>query len=197
MAQVVCLRRKTGRVELARAKSVSAARHSMNPQPLDYAPAKPRRFSRRWVGAGVVVAILIAFQLMQDNFVRQEFGWIDTVSGSKKSQTITRLGATLPPVIAVSPLETKFHDLGLVWQPDWRNVRSSAIPLFGRSHSLGHGRAPAILTLAGLPDIQRYFIDHSSDDEIREFFRVMTSGTEAEQDAAIDVLCNKYFDSAK
>ena len=169
----------------------------MKSKPLEYTSVRPRRLARWWVLAGVVVAVLVTTQFINEVLVRSEFGWIDSVSGSRKSQTITRWGSVLPPVIAVSPLARKFSNLGLVWQPDWRNVRSSAIPLIGRSYSLGHGSAPTIYDLSFHNEVQQYFIDHSSDEEIRAFFSVMITGTDLQQKVAIEAMFNKYFDAAK
>ena len=58
-------------------------------------------------------------------YVRQDLGWIDAISGSQKSQTVSRFGVSSTPVVTESLLAARCRKLGLKWEPAWRNVRST------------------------------------------------------------------------
>jgi hypothetical protein len=134
---------------------------------------------------------LFAFLLYRSS-VRQDLGWIDSISGSRKDQTVRRLGPTSAPVIPDSPLAQRYRKLGLQWQPDWRNVKGTYVDLFGRHVGHEHGwPAPEIYTLATTEVLQERFLNASTDEEVRQFFRVMTTGTEAEKKAAVEAACDK------
>lgn len=168
----------------------------MKPQPLDYAPA-----SASWFGGkalrrlGWAILIVVAFGFVPEIFIRQELGWIDSVSGSRKEQTVWRFGWSTNPVVIVSPLETRFRELGLRWQPNWCNVKGTYKNVFGANRGSGHGPAPEVYYLAFHPEVQQAFIQASTDDELRAFFRVMSTGTEAEQRSAVEAVFDAYFRS--
>lgn len=138
-----------------------------------------------------ILGLLLALFLIPTP-VRQDLGWIDSVSGSRKDQTVRRFGPTAAPVVQDSPLARRYRKLGLQWHPDWRNVRGDYVDLFGRNVGHEHGwPAPEIYTLATTEGLQERFLNASSDEEIRQFFRVMTTGTDAEKRAAVDAACEK------
>jgi hypothetical protein len=86
--------------------------------------------------------------------------------------------------------------MGLTWQPDWRKVAGTYRGLLGqRMGSSGHGSAPPIYFLATHHEGQRSLITVSSDEELRELFRVLTSGTEAEQAAALDAAFDRVLNT--
>ncbi len=87
------------------------------------------RMKRFWIILAVVVA---AACLLVPAHVRQDLGWIDSVSGSRKSQTVWRFGAAPTPVVSESLLAERYRELGLRWEPDWKNVRGTYVDLFGR-----------------------------------------------------------------
>ncbi len=144
-----------------------------------------RRF---WIILAVVV--LAAFLLIPTN-VRQDLGWIDSISGSQKSQTVWRFGAASTPIVSESLLAARYRKLGLKWEPDWKNVKGTYIDVFGRHVGSGHGSAPEIYSFALSPDLQQSYLAPSSDDDVREFLRVLSSGTEEEKKAAVEAACNK------
>ena len=145
-----------------------------------------RRF---WIILAVVVTT--AFLLVPTH-VRQDLGWVDSVSGSQKSQTVWRFGASSTPVVSESLLATRYRELGLRWEPDWKNVRGTYADLFGRRVGSAHDwPAPEIYTFATSPGLQRSYLAASSDDEVREFFRVMSGGTGEQQKAAVEAACDR------
>jgi hypothetical protein len=83
--------------------------------------------------------------------------------------------------VEVSPLEQRLRRMGVTWVADWRCLSDVHYSLFDWSR--GCGPAPAIYFLRSE---MKAFVDASSDQEIREFVRVMQTGTEAEQRAAVE-----------
>lgn len=74
------------------------------------------------VGFGLVVLVPVLLTTP----VRQDLGWIDSVSGSRKSQVAWLRGWSTTPVVTESPLAARFRQLGLTWEPDWRKVALDA-----------------------------------------------------------------------
>ena len=145
-----------------------------------------RRF---WI---ILAVVLIAALLLIPMNVRQDLGWIDAISGSQRSQTVWRFGPASTPAVSESLLAARYRRLGLKWEPAWKNVKGTYIDLFGRNVGHAHGwPAPEIYSFALSPDLQRSYLAASSDEQIREFFRVMSSGTEDEKKAAVEAACNK------
>ncbi len=142
-----------------------------------------------------VAAIVVLVALLLPYHVRQDLGWIDSVSGSRKSQMVWRLGGSSTAVVSESPLAARYRQLGLQWEPDWRNVKGTSLNVFGRSVGRAHGQAPAIYDLAMDVQLQQAFVAASSDHEVREFFSIMSSSAEAEQKAAVDAACDKALRS--
>jgi hypothetical protein len=144
---------------------------------------------RFWLIVGVVV---IAGFLCTGVHVRQDLGWIDSISGSQKRQTVWQFGLSSSPAITESLLAARYRKLGLQWEPDWKNVKGTYLDIFGRNVGHAHGwPAPEIYSFALSPDLQRMYLAASSDDEVREFFRIMSSGSDAEKAAAVEAACNK------
>jgi hypothetical protein len=147
------------------------------------------RMKRLWIILAVLVIVTVLFIPAT---VRQDLGWIDSISGSQKRQTVWRFGAASMPVMSESLLAARFRKIGLQWEPDWENVRGTYVDIFGRN--VGHEHvwpAPEIYTLAVSPGLQRSYLVASSDDDIREFFRIMSSGTEDEKKAAVEAACDR------
>ena len=143
----------------------------------------------------LVAALALAAVLLLGTAVRQDLGWVDAVSGSRKAQTAWRFGWSAGPVVSDSPLAARYRRLGLRWEPDWRNVQGTYVDAFGRSVGHAHGQAPPVYTLALDLPLQESFLRASSDEEVRTFFRTLTSGTEVEQKAAVEAACEKALNS--
>lgn len=141
---------------------------------------------------GIIVAVVVvAALLLMPTDVRQDRGWIDSISGSQKSQTVWRFSAASTPVVSESLLASRYQELGLQWTPDWKNVQGTYVDMFGRRIGSAHGCAPEIYVLAVHSDLQQAYLAASSDDDVRQFFRVMSSGTKEEKKAAVEAACNK------
>ncbi len=63
---------------------------------------------------------------------------------------------------------------------------------FGRGIGSSHGSAPAIYPLR-TADLMKRYVDASTDAEILGFVRVMQTGTEDEQDMAVEAAVDKAF----
>ncbi len=161
------------------------------------APARPligitlsTRMKSFWIILAVIVVAGFLF-IPTRVHVRQDLGWIDSIGGSQKRQTVWGSGAESAPVVSESLLAARYRKLGLQWEPDWENVKGTYVDLFGRHVGSAHGSAPEIYSFALSPDLQQSYLAASSDDEVRELFRVMSSGTEAEKKSAVEAACNK------
>lgn len=139
----------------------------------------------------VLTVAAVIFIPISSNY-RRDLGWVDSISGSRKSQTVWQSGKETTPVIVDSPLAEKYRELGLIWQPDWKNIRGTSYDVFGRVTGHGHGSAPEIYPLEF--GLQKLFIAASSDDEIRIFFRIMSSDSETDRKAAVDCACQKALE---
>ena len=149
------------------------------------------RMKRLWIILAVIV-VLAALLIPTPIYVRQDLGWIDSISGSQKSQTVWRLGSSSSPIVSDSLLAERYRKLGLQWEPDWKNIKGTYVNAFGRHVGSAHGwPAPEIYNLALSPDLQQSYLSASSDDEVREFFRIMSSGSEPERKIAVEAACNK------
>lgn len=141
-----------------------------------------------------VVAFIASILLPAPIYVRQDLGWIDAISGSQKTQTLWRVGRSSLPFIIESPLAARYRKLGLTWEPDWRNVKGTYVNALGRHVGSGHGFAPEIYDLATSADLQNAYIAASTDDDIRQFFHTMTTGTDTLKKAAVTQACDKALD---
>jgi hypothetical protein len=164
------------------------------PPKLDYSTARPRL---KWKLGAVITVLVLGFIHMQVEHIRQDLGWIDSISGSHQTQSTWRFGWSSPARVTDSPLAIRYREMGLQWQPNWCNVKGTYVNIFGRKIGSGHGRAPAIYFLAVHPDLQQAYINQSSDDEVRELFHILSSGTEAEQDAACEAATNRALNGSR
>lgn len=155
----------------------------MNPHPLDYLPTTAQRpsfrVSRRLI---IPVAALLALYVGASMAGRQDVrSRVDAVTGSMEWQTTWPLGFTRGPSVQVSPLEARLTQAGIPWSRDWRLLHITHRSLLGRQ-GYSCGLAPPIYDLRPvLPE----FVAASTDAELQDFVRVMQSGTEAEQEAAV------------
>ena len=146
----------------------------------------------------ILIAIVISAAVLMavTVHVRRDLGWVDSVSGSHKSQTVWRFGGPSTLVVSDTPLAERYRKLGLRWEADWRNVQGTSVSLFGRVLGRGHGPAPEIYRFKD-PNLQRWYLAAASDDDVRALFRVMSGGTEAEQKAAVDAACERAFNAVE
>ena len=146
----------------------------------------------------ILTVVVVTGLLLASSRVRQDRGWIDSISGSQKRQTVWRFGMASAPVVLESPLAARYRKLGLQWEPDWKNVKGTYFDLFGRNKGSAHGwPAPEIYSFALNPDLQHLYLDASSDGDVQEFFRTMSTGTEEEKKAAVEVAFNTALSAAE
>jgi hypothetical protein len=157
----------------------------MSATPLnDSSPDTPR--SRRrwpWRTLGVVVAVLLLALAAPTVAIRQVESRIDPVTGSMTWKTVWVFGITSGPHIDVSPLETRLKSSGIAWTRSWQFLHNTHRTIFGDATCYECGSAPPIYQLR---PVLKGFAAASTDAELREFVRVMQSGTDAEQKAAVE-----------
>jgi hypothetical protein len=124
--------------------------------------------------------------------VRQVESRMDVVSGSMMWKTVWVFGVTSGPRVDVSTLETRLKASGVPWTPSWQFMHNTHRNVFGRATSYECGSAPAIFRLR--PVLAEYAAG-ATDAELREFVRVMQSGTDAEQEAAVEAAVEKGFEA--
>jgi hypothetical protein len=167
----------------------------MRSTPLNYAssntPGSQRRGPWRTL---IIVGVLLLLALAAPTVsVRQVESRMDAVTGSMTSRTVWVFGITSGPRVEVSPLETRLKRSGITWSPAWRFLHNTHRNIFDAATCHECGSAPAIYQLR--PWLKE-FAAGSTDAELREFVRVMESGTEAEQRAAVDAAGDKVFGSS-
>jgi hypothetical protein len=163
----------------------------MRSTPLNYLSADTSRWRWRrwpWRTVTVVALVLLLVAAAQTVAVRRVESRIDAVTGSMTWKTVWLFGITSGPRVDVSPLETRLKTSGIAWTPSWRGLHNTYRNAFGRAICYECGSAPPIYQLR--PVLQE-FAAASTDAELREFVRVMQSGTEAEQEAAVNAAAEK------
>jgi hypothetical protein len=153
----------------------------MTSTPLSYMPAPPAGSQRWWALAIVAAALFLIFVLPILTMRRVETR-IDPISGSMSYQTVWWLGITSGTSTDVSPLESRLNRSGIQWTRSWQFLTSKEYKLFVLTMR-GCSSTPPIYQLR---PVLKDFANASTDRELRDFVRVMQSGTQAAQTAAID-----------
>ena len=151
---------------------------------IDYAP--PRYFNKRWAFARrflPVAAVCLAFIGLSAVTGREVERRIDTVTGTMTSKTTWAFGIPSAPAVDTSPLELHLKQRNIPWMPNSRFLHSTQYDGFGRATRRACATAPPIYSFR---PILGDFAVASTDEELREFVRVMQSGTEAEQRATLE-----------
>jgi hypothetical protein len=120
--------------------------------------------------------------------VRQVESRMDAVTGSMTWKTVWLFGITSGSRVDVSPLETRLKSSGIAWTPSWQFLHNTHRTILGNARCYECGPAPAIHQLR---PVLKEFAAASTDAELRDFVRVMQSGTDAEQKAAVDAAGEK------
>ena len=141
----------------------------------------------RWyILGGLLLAMLVPTRAD----VRTNHDWVDAISGSRKQQKTWSFGYASPAVVTESPLAKRYRELGLRWEPEWRGLCARHFSLFGTYVGVSCGRAPPMHGMS-FPGVQEWYLQTASDDEVRELFRVMNTGSEEEHKAAVTAACEK------
>jgi hypothetical protein len=139
-------------------------------------------------------ALVVAAAAVPAVPVRRVESRIDPVTGSMTWKTVWLFGITSGPRRVVSPLETRLVAAGIPWTPSRSFLHNTHRNVFGRATCYECGLAPPIYQLR--PVLQD-FAAASTDAELREFVRIMQSGTESEQEAAVDVAADKGVEALR
>jgi len=162
--------------------------------PLDDLPPAPRWIRRRWlIALALLAGVVGTLWWVPTPPTRSDMVSVDTIGGSRRSRTICRFGLPSSTVTRTSPLEVRFHQLGLNWQPDWRLLQKTDRDLLGRSLGCGMGAIPPIGFLSGHPEVQQAYLQEASDEQVRQLFHILTTGTEFEQKAALRDVFDKAY----
>jgi hypothetical protein len=162
----------------------------MSSTPLDYLSPRTPRSRRRWpwrimsVGAAVLL-LAIAAPLVT---IRQVESRMDTVTGSITWKSVWPFGITSGPCIDVSPLEMRLKTSGITWTASWQFLDNTNRNVFGGATVRECGSAPAIYQLR---PVLKEFAAVSTDAELREFVRIMQTGTAAQKKAAVEAAAEK------
>ena len=160
----------------------------MTTGPLEYAPSARSRPRRRWRwGVVAVAAVLLPFVPWRGVTVREDRR-VDAVTGTTSWTTVWPFGITGGSRFDVSPLELRLKRSEIPWTPAWRGVHSTHRNLCGRAVGYECGSSQPINTLR---PVSEAFAAASTDEELTEFVRRMGSGSEAEQQAAVDAAVEK------
>jgi hypothetical protein len=164
--------------------------HSMGSTPLNYVLPDTPRSRRRWPWRtiGVVTVVLLLASAAPTVAVRQVESRVDAVTGSMTWKTVWLFGITSGPRRDVSPLEIRLKASGIAWTPSWRCLHNTHRNVLGGATCYECGSAPPIYQIRS---VLKEFAAASTDVELREFVRVMQSGTEAEQNAAAEAAGEK------
>lgn len=153
---------------------------------IDYAPpsAPPSRRWTRWaLNLAVVVAVGAGFVLLTCVTAGEWVLRIDAVTGTTTTRTTWPLGISSGDVVDVSPLEVRLKARGVRWTPDWRFMSRNGRTILGSTTYRACNNAPPIYEIKS---VLKEFAEVSTDAELREFVRVMETGTEAERRAAVE-----------
>lgn len=162
----------------------------MSSTPLSYSSPDTARSRRQWPwrtlsAVAVVLILLVAAPTVA---VRQVESRMDPITGSMTWKTVWLFGISSGPRVDVSPLETRLTSSSITWTSSWRFLHNTHRNVFGGATCYECGSAPPIYQLR---PVLKEFAAAATDAELRDFVRVMQSGTDAEQKAAVEAAGEK------
>jgi hypothetical protein len=162
----------------------------MSSAPLNCVSPDTPRSRRRWPWQtlGAVAVVLILLVAAPTVTIRQVESRMDAVTGSMTWKTVWLFGITSGPRVDVSPLETRLKSSGITWTSSWQFLHNTHRTVFGNATRYECGSAPPIYQIR---PVLKDFTAASTDAELREFVRVMQSGTDAEQKTAVEAAGEK------
>lgn len=140
---------------------------------------------RKWMLPVAVVLLALATATVPVRYVESR---MDAVTGSMTWKSVWLSGITSGSRVDVSPLETRLTGSGIAWTPSWKFLHRTHRSVGGIATCYECGSAPPIYQL--LP-VLKEFAAASTDAELREFVRVMQSGTDAQKKAAVEAASKK------
>ena len=160
------------------------------PVTLDYAPPPARLLGRiPWRSLAGAAGLLLLFAspaIPVSTLVVQ----VDPVTGTMSRQTVWPLGLTTGPRLEVSPLHKRLTAGGIPWTQTWCTLHTVDRNLYGGVTSRGCATAPPVLSLRPMLGT---FVATSTDAELSAFVRVMESGADAAQQAAVEAVTGKLL----
>jgi hypothetical protein len=159
------------------------------PTQIDYGlPSRARWYRCRWFRLSVAsLVLLLAASVLVGATFKQIQSEVDAVTGSMRWTTTWITGARSSGS-RVSPLERRLKTSGIRWTPDWRTLHVTGYNFLNRPRSYACSSAPPIYTIEGvLTEFERA----STDDELRAFIHLLQSGTNAQQETAIEAAADK------
>jgi hypothetical protein len=105
---------------------------------------------------------------------------MDQITGSTREQTLWNFGFKTVSDVQVSPLEVRLKKMGIQSAANWQWYGTTEWSMLGSTRACGS--VPAIYRLLSLMQV---VVDASTDSEIRDLVRVLQSGTDAQQKAAV------------
>jgi len=146
-----------------------------------------RRWCWIWVGGVIGIPILcLAAQVIAGYRIE---GWMDAVTGSSTQERVWLFGLTTGPRKTESILERRLTERGIPWSPRWTFLHRTLCSLLMKSYQCGD--APPIYSLNSFLELDPTF--PWTDDELREFVRVMQSGSDEEQERAVQAVIERVI----
>lgn len=167
-----------------------------NPHILDYGPrAGLRRYlTRRNVTVFALVFATISASVAIGSIRKTDLGWVCAVCGSGMTQTQWSLGLSTEPQVRQSALDLWIlHNKG-GHSHDWRTIKfTESTLLSGRASNCG--TAPPILACSS--DFMKYFVNSASHEQLQAFVHVMQTGTDQEQERAVQDAADLVFGTSE
>jgi hypothetical protein len=159
---------------------------------MNYADPSLTAPRRRWPFRLAVAAVALLLLLGGLSFVpvRRVVNDIDAVAGSTREQT-SWLGVRGVAIVSTSPLETRLKSAKIDYRPDWHTLSDYEYSVLGFRNSRGHGTAPPVHAIYRWLD---RWVATATEDELRNYVRIMQTGTETEQRAVVQAMIDRIFD---
>lgn len=141
----------------------------------------------RRVGIIFGFVVLAGFLLVPFASFRTTTVEVDAVSGQVRKSNLWA-GGRRSMSVESSELSDRYRALGVAWTPDWRTINVNEYNILGNATSRGCSTAPQIYHLR---PVLAAFASASSAEQLREFVKVMQSGSESEQRNAVDQACDR------
>ena len=164
----------------------------MKARPLDYlapdAPTSRPRWS--WRTSAIALGLLAIILASPAIPVKKVEVRVDAVTGSMRRRTVWFFLFSTDSGSIVSGIEKRLVADGVGWTPDWQVLLQSRHNIYGDFTGTTSGKAPAMYF--GQPVLDG-FAAAATDAELREFVRIMQSGSATEKQAAMDDAWQKGF----
>ena len=135
-----------------------------------------------WVGIAAVILVVGYILLCPLLMVRETTTWVCTVSGALKRQTVWFGSISSRPNIEQTALSTWIERNEGAIEYQWKYFGSLRTDPFRWTKAYGSGSAPPIYRMRRL---LADFVRLSTEDELRDFVRIMRTGTEPDKKSLV------------